>query len=181
MTTPAPHVLVLGGQRSGKSRYAAKFTERSAAKRIYLATATAGDAEMAARIARHRADRGAGWQTVEEPLDVPAAVLGSARAGCAVLVDCLTLWLANLMGAERDIDEATEALAGALADAQGTVVLVSNEVGSGIIPANALARAYADAHGILNQRIAAVVGRVILVAAGLPLVLKPNPQAELLP
>ena len=168
-------VLVLGGQRSGKSRYAEQLLAASGRRLVYLATATPGDGEMAARIAAHRARRGAGgWQTIEEPLDLPGALAGAAKAEGAVLVDCLTLWLTNLMGAGRDVEGETGRLVAALANVAGAVAIVSNEVGSGIIPANDLARRYADALGTLNQRVAEAVDTVVLIAAGIPLVLKPR-------
>jgi adenosylcobinamide kinase/adenosylcobinamide-phosphate guanylyltransferase len=128
---------------------------------------------MAARIADHRKRRGSGWRTVEEPLALPAVLAAEAGEGRAVLADCLTLWLSNLMAAGRDIDVETDALIAALMAAAGPVVIVANEVGSGVMPANALARRFADAHGILNQRVAATVGRVVLMAAGLPVPIKP--------
>ena len=171
-------VLVIGGQRSGKSRYAEDLVLASKLAPVYLATGAAGDGEMAERIARHRERRGDGWRTVEEPLDLGAAILREASAGTAVLVDCLTLWLSNLLDAERPVDLDTERLVAALGGVRGPVVIVSNEVGSGIIPANALARTYADALGSLNQRVAAAVDTVVLVAAGVPLVLKPTPANE---
>lgn len=163
--------LVLGGARSGKSRYAEGLIgERGSG--LYLATAEAGDDEMAERIRLHRARRGAGWETVEEPLDLPQAISRHARPQRPMLVDCLTLWLGNLMGAGRDIDAATAALLAALAAAKGVVVLVSNEVGLGIVPATPLGRAFRDHAGRLNQAVAAAADRVVLVAAGLPLILK---------
>ena len=165
--------LVLGGQRSGKSRYAERLVVESGLARIYLATATAGDGEMAERIAAHRDRRNGEWTTVEEPIDLPGAVERLARPDAVVLVDCLTLWLNNLYAAERSIETESDRLLATLGRLAGPVVLVSNEVGSGIIPANDLARAYADALGTLNQRVAAAVSRVVLVVAGLPLVLKP--------
>jgi adenosylcobinamide kinase/adenosylcobinamide-phosphate guanylyltransferase len=169
----ASHVLVLGGQRSGKSRFAENLVAASSLERIYLATATAGDREMSERIARHRSRRDSGWRTIEEPLDIAARVASEAKAASAVLVECLTLWLSNLMAADRDVETAMMALLGALSAASGPVVLVSNEVGSGIVPENALARRYADALGVLNQRVAAAVDRVFLVVAGRPLLLQP--------
>jgi adenosylcobinamide kinase / adenosylcobinamide-phosphate guanylyltransferase len=173
MARPA-RVLVLGGQRSGKSRYAEQLVAASGRRLIYLATATAGDGEMAERIARHRARRGeATWHTVEEPFDLAGALLREARDDAAVLVDCLTLWLNNLMVAERPIGTETDRLVAALGAVAGPVAIVSNEVGSGIMPANALARRYADELGTLNQRVAEVVDRVVLMVAGMPLVLKP--------
>lgn len=169
-------ILVLGGQRSGKSRYAEGLVAASGRAPVYLATATPGDGEMATRIAAHVARRGPGWRTVEEPLDLAGALTREARAENAVLVDCLTLWLTNVMGAERSVERETQRLVDALSDAVGPVVIVSNEVGSGIIPANALARRYADALGVLNQQVASAADTVVLVAAGIPTVLKPRPQ-----
>jgi len=176
---PSAHVLVLGGRRSGKSGFAEGLVLSSVLAPVYVATATAGDGEMADRIARHRARRGAGWRTIETPLRLAGAIRDAAVTGNAVLVDCLTLWLANLMEAGSDIAAETAGLVAALDAAAGPVVLVSNEVGAGIIPDNALARAYSDAHGILNQRIGAAVGRVVLVVAGQPLLLKPSPQGSI--
>ena len=173
------HVLVVGGQRSGKSRFAERLVIGSGLAPVYIATAEPGDEEMAARIAIHRDRRAGAWRTLETPRLLADAISGAAVAGNAVLVDCLTLWLANLMAADGDIGGETETLIAALAAATGPVVLVSNEVGAGIVPDNALARAYSDAHGILNQRLAAAVGRVVLVAAGLPLLLKPSRQGPI--
>jgi adenosylcobinamide kinase/adenosylcobinamide-phosphate guanylyltransferase len=173
-------VLVIGGQRSGKSRYAEGLVVASGLAPVYVATAAAGDGEMATRIAMHRARRGANWRTVEEPLDLAAALLRESGPGFHVLADCLTVWLSNVMGAERDVAAETDGLVAALARVTGPVVLVSNEVGLGIVPDNALARRFADELGILNQRLAEAVDRVVLVAAGLPLVLKaeqPNTEA----
>ncbi len=174
----AARVLVVGGQRSGKSRFAERLVAASGRTPVYLAVATAGDGEMADRIAEHRRYRGEAWRTVEEPLDIAAVLAREARPGTVVLVECLTLWLSNLMGAGRAIDTATDGLIAALEQAAGPVVLVSNEVGGGIVPDNALARRYADALGVLNQQVAAVATRVVLVVAGQPLTLKPNPQTE---
>jgi len=165
--------LVLGGQRSGKSRYAERLVAECGLARVYLATATPGDGEMAERIATHRDRRNGEWITVEEPLDLAGAIERLARADAVVLVDCLTLWLNNLYGADRNIETESDRLVATLGRLAGPAVLVSNEVGSGIIPANDLARAYVDALGTLNQRVAASVSRVVLVVAGLPLVLKP--------
>ena len=180
MASGPAHVLVLGGQRSGKSRYAEGIVLASGRVAVYLATATSGDGEMSGRIAAHRARRGAGWQTVEEPMDLPGSIAALAGPDRAVLVECLTLWLSNLMGAGRSPDEEVDRLVGALDRARGPVVLVSNEVGSGIIPDNPLARTYADALGTLNQRIAAAVRRVVLVAAGTPILIKPAPAPEVI-
>jgi adenosyl cobinamide kinase/adenosyl cobinamide phosphate guanylyltransferase len=162
--------LVLGGARSGKSRFAEGLATRHPAPWLYVATAEAGDAEMTARIAAHQARRGAGWTTLEAPRDLaaPLAAAGSAP----VVVDCLTLWLSNLMLAEADIDVEVARLETALDGARGPVVLVANEVGSGIVPDNALARRFRDLQGQLNQRLAARAGRVVLLVAGLPLFVK---------
>ena len=175
----APHILVLGGQRSGKSRFAEDLVMRSGKRPVYVATATAGDGEMAERIAAHRVRRGPEWTVIEEPLELSAALTHSAGEDGAVLIDCLTLWLANIIEAGRDVDGETETLLGALARIAAPVVIVSNDVGSGVIPANALARRYADALGTLNQRVAAAVGRVVLMAAGQPLIVKPSPTPEI--
>jgi adenosylcobinamide kinase / adenosylcobinamide-phosphate guanylyltransferase len=165
--------LVLGGARSGKSRFAEALLARHAGRRIYVATAEALDAEMAERIRRHRDRRGPCWETLEAPLDLPG-VLAAAGDG-AVLVDCLTLWLSNLMGAGRDIAAATTALLDALALRRAPTVLVSNEVGGGIVPDNALARDFRDAAGLMHQAVAEVADRVVLMVAGLPLLVKDSP------
>ncbi|MBN9011595.1 MAG: bifunctional adenosylcobinamide kinase/adenosylcobinamide-phosphate guanylyltransferase [Rhizobiales bacterium] len=164
--------LVLGGARSGKSRFAEQLARDSGLTRIYLATATAGDDEMRARIAHHRAQRGDGWRTVEEPLALVDALTREAGDGRVVLVDCLTLWLSNLMHAVRDIEAETRALAEWLRGMRHPVLLVSNEVGLGLVPETPLGRDFRDAQGRLNQAIAAVVPEVAFVAAGLPLWLK---------
>lgn len=172
MTASLPRVtLVLGGARSGKSRHA-EMLVRAAGGGVYLATAQALDAEMAARIARHRAERGRDWTTIEEPLELAAALERGARAGQPILVDCLTLWLSNLMGAGRGVEAETARLLAALKVLPAPVVFVSNEVGLGIVPDNALARAFRDEAGRLNQAVAAAADRVVFLAAGLPLALK---------
>lgn len=173
-------VLVVGGQRSGKSRYAERLVAESGRVPVYLATATAGDGEMAARIAAHRERRPAGWRTVEQPLDIALELDRHSTDSSAVIVECLTLWLTNLMGAGRDVVAATDELLDALRRARGPVVVVSNEVGGGIMPANALARRYADALGTLNQRVAGVASHVVLVAAGQPLLIKPGRPPEII-
>jgi adenosylcobinamide kinase/adenosylcobinamide-phosphate guanylyltransferase len=163
--------LVLGGARSGKSRHAEALVTATPPPWVYVATAEPFDDEMKARIAEHRVRRGGQWQTVEAPLDLASAIEG-APAGATVLVDCLTLWLNNLMFNNRDIDAETRRLEAALAARQGPVVLVSNEVGSGIVPDNAEARRFRDLQGRLNQRIAARADHVVLLVAGLPMVVK---------
>jgi adenosylcobinamide kinase / adenosylcobinamide-phosphate guanylyltransferase len=175
-------VLVIGGQRSGKSRYAEELVIASGLSPVYLATAASGDGEMRERIALHRARRGEGWRTVEEPLDLAGALARESGEGFHVLVDCLTLWVSNLLAADRPVADETGRLLDALARVTGPVALVSGEVGLGVIPDNALARRFADALGVVNQRVAAVVDRVVLVAAGLPLVLKaeqPNSEVSI--
>jgi adenosylcobinamide kinase/adenosylcobinamide-phosphate guanylyltransferase len=174
------HLLVLGGQRSGKSRFAEATVQASGKSPVFIATATAGDDEMRGRIAAHRASRGPNWMTIEEPLDLGSALGNVTRPGRAVLVDCLTLWLSNLIEAKRPLEAEFARLIDALAAAACPVVLVSNEVGSGIIPDNALARRYADALGQLNQRVAAAADRVVLMAAGLPILIKPASPVDLM-
>jgi adenosylcobinamide kinase/adenosylcobinamide-phosphate guanylyltransferase len=163
--------LILGGARSGKTARALSLA-RHYSPRTYIATGEARDEEMRARIARHRADRGPGFLTVEEPLDVVAALKAADGRGAAIVVDCLTLWLSNLMERERSPEEEVRKLVAALRPLQATVVLISNEVGSGIVPENALARAFRDEQGRLNQVVAAAADRAELVVAGLPLHLK---------
>ena len=163
--------LVLGGARSGKSAHAEALVTARPGPWLYLATAEARDAEMAARIALHRARRAAGWETREVPLALPEA-LAALPAGRPALVDCLTLWLSNLMLAGGDPAAETDRLAAALARPRGPLVLVSNEVGLGIVPENPLARRFRDAAGRLNARVAALAGTVVLTVAGLPLTVK---------
>jgi adenosylcobinamide kinase/adenosylcobinamide-phosphate guanylyltransferase len=172
LANPSRHLtLVLGGARSGKSRYAEATVMATPSPWIYIATAEPFDDEMKARIAEHRGRRGRQWQTIEAPLDLANAI-AAAPPAATVLVDCLTLWLNNLMFKERDIDAETERLETALGARQAPVVLVSNEVGSGIVPENAEARRFRDLQGRLNQRIAARADRVVLLVAGLPLMIK---------
>lgn len=169
MTLPAL-TLVLGGARSGKSRLAEGLVHATPGPWHYIATAEAWDDEMRDRIAHHRADRGPDWLTLDAPLDLAGALRG-LRSG-AVLIDCATLWLSNQMLADHDPDTATADLLAALADCPLPVVVVSNEVGQGIVPDNALARRFRDAQGRLNQRLAAAADLAVLVVAGLPMVLK---------
>jgi len=173
---PLPSVsFVLGGARSGKSAYAEGLILRTGLPGLYLATAEAGlDAEMTGRIAAHRARRGAVWTTIEEPLDLAPTLLREARPDRPILVDCLTLWLSNLLHVGRDVDAATLELVAVLGGVTGPVVLVSNEVGLGIVPDNALARAFRDHAGRLHQAVAAVAAPVVFMVAGQPMVVKPS-------
>lgn len=165
-------LLILGGARSGKSGYAQARAEALDGKLVYVATAQALDDEMRARIGRHREDRGARWRTIEAPLDLGGAIEAESRPDTILLVDCLTLWLSNLMLAECDIAAETARLSRILTTTAGPVILVSNEVGLGIVPDNGLARRFRDAAGTLNQSVARVADEAVFVAAGLPLRLK---------
>ncbi len=174
MSNPPKLTFVLGGARSGKSRYGESLIAALPPPWTYVATADAGvserDAEMAERIGAHRSRRGPLWQTVEAPRDLAAAL--EACKTMPVLIDCLTLWLSNLMLAEADIDAEIARLEQALAAATAPVVLVANEVGYGIVPDYPLGRRFRDVQGVLNQRVAARADRVVLVVAGLPLAIK---------
>jgi len=172
MSRSGKSILVLGGARSGKSAYAESLAESWQGERIYIATAQAHDEEMAARIKAHRERRGKSWTTVGAMLDLPDALRKADAVNNFVLIDCLTLWLTNVMLAELDHGVAVRDLIDALSSTKGTIVLVSNEVGSGIVPDNALARKFRDAAGEANQRIAKAADEVVLVTAGLPMVLK---------
>lgn len=167
-------LFVLGGARSGKSRYAQARAEMLGGRHHFVATAEAFDDEMHERIARHQADRDARWQTVEAPRDLPAVLDALNAPDAVVLVDCLTLWLSNLLLADADPGLAEGELCRAIKQFSGQIILVSNEVGLGIVPANALARRFGDAAGRLNQAVAATAAEVVLLAAGLPLTLKPR-------
>jgi adenosylcobinamide kinase/adenosylcobinamide-phosphate guanylyltransferase len=168
--------LVLGGARSGKSAFAEGLVCTSGMARIYLATATAGDDEMRRRIAHHQSIRADHWRTVEEPLALVDALARESRDGAGIIVDCLTLWLSNLIHADRNVDVETSRLADWLRAARSMVVLVSNEVGMGLVPETALGRDFRDAQGRLNQQIGAAVANVAFVAAGLPIWLKRTPS-----
>jgi adenosyl cobinamide kinase/adenosyl cobinamide phosphate guanylyltransferase len=174
MSGEAKFTFVLGGARSGKSRYAESLVSALPPPWFYLATATAGDDEMAARIEAHRARRAASWRTIEAPRDIAGAL--GACGNAPALVDCLTLWLSNLMLAEADVEAEVERLEHVLAAAAAPIVLVANEVGSGIVPDHPLGRRFRDWQGVVNQRMAACADRVVLMVAGLPLVLKQAPN-----
>jgi len=164
--------LVLGGARSGKSSFGEKLVKESGLAPVYLATSEPRDDEMVSRIEHHRARRGPEWITVEEPDDLEGALAREARPGRAILVDCLTLWVTNLMMAEADIAVRSAALCSVLADIGSPVVLISNEVGLGIVPDNRMAREFRDHAGRLHQDVAAIADTVYFVAAGLPLKMK---------
>ena len=175
-----PHsrvTLVLGGARSGKSAFAETLVQKTRHRCVYVATAERIDDEMARRIEMHRARRGAGWRTVEAPLDLAEAIDRESVPRVALLADCLTVWLGNLLHHERDAEAAGQALLDSLAVAPGPVVLVANEVGLGIVPDNAMARAFRDHAGRLNQAVAGVAAAVYFVAAGIAVPLKePRPR-----
>ncbi|MBB4041186.1 adenosylcobinamide kinase/adenosylcobinamide-phosphate guanylyltransferase [Microvirga flocculans] len=172
-------VLVIGGARSGKSRTALRLVEEACPQRIYIATAQAFDDEMRERIAQHRAERDGSWQTVDAPLELAEAIQAQAAPGRVVLVDCLTLWLSNIVLAERDPETESDRLIRSVREARAPLVLVSNEVGQGIVPSTPLGRAFRDEQGRLNQRMAEACDAVVFVAAGCPIVLKPSPPLNL--
>lgn len=165
-------VFVIGGARSGKSRYAQERAEATGLSPVFIATAQAFDDEMRNRIDRHQADRGGTWRTVEAPIELARAIRTHNAPDKVILVDCLTLWVTNLMLSDQDIVEAMSDLADAIATAQGDIIIVSNEVGCGIVPENALARRFRDEAGRINQQVAATAHEVQLVSAGLTLQLK---------
>ena len=164
--------FILGGARSGKSTHALHLGEGCEGARIFIATAEALDAEMTDRIERHRTERKDHWKTIEEPLNLAAAISEHAISGNTVLIDCLTLWLSNLFHHERDSDQEILLLADSLERATGNIILVSNEIGLGLVPETSLGRSFRDAQGRLNQKIAAMSDIVEFIAAGIPLKLK---------
>jgi adenosylcobinamide kinase / adenosylcobinamide-phosphate guanylyltransferase len=172
-------VLVLGGARSGKSRIALQLAESASTDRTYVATAQAFDEEMRQRIAQHRAERDGSWRTLDAPLDLAQSVRERTGPDQAVLVDCLTLWLSNIVLAGRDAADEGDRLAQSVREARGPLILVSNEVGHGIVPSTPLGRSFRDDQGRLNQRIAEVCDAVVFVAAGCPILLKPAPPLQL--
>jgi adenosylcobinamide kinase/adenosylcobinamide-phosphate guanylyltransferase len=174
----ARSVLALGGARSGKSAYAQALAEAAAPERVYLATAEAGDAEMADRIARHQAARGQSWMTREAPLALVEALVAEAQPGRVVLVDCLTLWITNLMLAGRDVEAEVARFAEAVGGLRAPVIVVSNEVGLSLVPETRLGRDFRDFQGRANAALARACDAVVFVAAGLPTVLKPAPRLD---
>jgi len=171
-------ILVLGGARTGKSRFALRVADADGGRKVYLATARALDDEMRRRIERHRQERGASWRTVEEALALPETLRTVGGQCDVVVIDCMTLWLANIMGEEGASEEAALGRVRALIEAARgvdcTVVIVSNEVGGGIVPDNRLARVYRDVVGLANQMLADAAEEVFVVVAGIPLRLKPQ-------
>ncbi len=165
--------LVLGGARSGKSRHAETLIEASGLAPYYVATAEALDNEMHERITRHQARRGNHWQTIEEPLRLTETLHSVTAEGRALMVDCLTLWLTNLMVHDLAVDAEVKGLIDSLERLEGATIFVSNEVGQGVMPTNAMARAFMDHAGFLHQRLAGKADRVVLMTAGLPQQLKP--------
>lgn len=168
--TLVPLTLVLGGARSGKSRYAEGLVSALAPPWIYMATAEAFDGEMAERIAHHQQRRGPGWQTVDVALELDEAI--RTYRDRPVLVDCLTLWLNNLLYYERDVAAAADRLAAALGERSAPAVVVANEVGLGLVPESALSRRFRDEAGRLNQRMAAMADRVVFCVAGIAMPVK---------
>ncbi|WP_350334207.1 bifunctional adenosylcobinamide kinase/adenosylcobinamide-phosphate guanylyltransferase [Coralliovum pocilloporae] len=173
--------LVLGGARSGKSQFAEDLILRSGLSPVYLATGTVGDGEMAERVKLHKDRRGAEWHTIEEPINLLKTLKEQTASDKVFLVDCLTFWLFNLMEQDIIFDEAVGNLCEAIPQLAGPVVFVSNEVGLSIVPENALARRFRDNQGRVNRLIAEVCERVVLVVAGQPLQIKPQPHAEIIP
>jgi adenosylcobinamide kinase/adenosylcobinamide-phosphate guanylyltransferase len=173
MTGKFPRImLITGGARAGKSRFAERLMIARPARHAVVATGQAGDPEMAERIARHKAERDRSWEVIEQPISIRSAIRNAARPDRIVLLDCLTLWISNLMAERRDMEIEVSALIGTLQNAAGPMIVVSNEVGLGIVPDNALARAFRDNLGRANQAIAAAADCVLFMAAGIPIVLK---------
>jgi adenosylcobinamide kinase / adenosylcobinamide-phosphate guanylyltransferase len=170
--------LVLGGARSGKSSFAQRLAEKATGELIYIATAQAFDGEMAARIARHQAERGPRWQTVECPVNLGGTIAVHQEANKTILVDCLTLWLNNLMLGDHNIEAAISSLKTAIVGSASHIIMVSNEVGQGIVPDNALARRFRDEAGWLNQALATIADDVWVITAGIPQPLKIGMQTS---
>jgi adenosylcobinamide kinase/adenosylcobinamide-phosphate guanylyltransferase len=167
--------LIIGGCRSGKSSHALRLAEEIKGKKIFIATCIPHDDEMKKRVLNHRKERGHDWETVEAPLDLPEAILDCALRADVVIADCLTLWISNLMigktGEKKTVMEINR-LVHSIKNAPSPVILVSNEVGAGIVPENRLARAFRDSAGFVNQKVAATSNRVIWMVAGIPVVIK---------
>lgn len=174
LTQPPSAHLVLGGARSGKSRYAESLAKQSGQDVVYVATAQALDGEMNDRILQHQKDRPDHWQTIEEPLNLAKTITEFSQADVVVLVDCLTLWLMNVMHHEYDLTQAVDELLHALQEAKGQVILVSNEITMGVVPMGELSRNYVDNLGRLHQQVASQAQRVTLMVAGIPMSVKPS-------
>jgi adenosylcobinamide kinase / adenosylcobinamide-phosphate guanylyltransferase len=170
--------FVLGGARSGKSRYAEGLARRHKVQMTYIATAEISDEEMRERIARHREQRGRKWTTIEAPLDLVAALGQADQASSFTLVECITVWINNLMYHGKDVASEVQKLCASLAQIKGRIVIVSNETGLGIVPDNALVRRFRDEAGRANQAIAEVADEVVFIAAGLPMTLKKSKPAK---
>ncbi len=171
-------VLVLGGARSGKSSWALRYTREHYNSRIFLATAEVLDEEMAERVRLHRESRGPGWKVVEEPLKIAEALEIACEGADAVIIDCMTVWLSNVllkMG-EEHVAACQDQLMRAFSGRDSAIIVVANEVGTGIVPVHALGRKFRDLAGLLNQKIAAKADRVVLMVAGLPMCLKGTPD-----
>ena len=164
--------LVLGGARSGKSSHAEMLAAKTGKPKLYLATAEAFDDEMRERIALHQKRRGDDWNAVEVPVDIEQTILSPHHSNAVILVDCLTLWLSNLLCLERDVEAHTQRLLASIAHTKAQVIFVSNEVGQGIVPDNALSRSFRDHAGVLHQKVAAVCDTVVWMVAGIPTVIK---------
>lgn len=170
------HILVLGGTRSGKTGLAERIATRKSITPAYLATAEALDDEMLERVSQHQRSREGRFATIEEPLELPQALFAAAQAHDVILVDCLTLWITNLLSMERDVADEVDMLIEVLANIRDTqVIMVSNEVGLGIVPDNALARTFRDLTGAAHQELAAICEHVYFVVAGIPMVVKGQP------
>ena len=172
MSSVLTTLLVLGGARSGKSRYAEMRGTETDAELVYIATGQAFDEEMHDRIARHRMDRGSCWTTIETPIELAATIKNEGATGRLLLVDCLTLWISNLLLADSDMAVETHRLTDAIGQCDAKLIFVSNEVGLGIVPDNALARRFRDEAGRINQAVAQACSEVVFIAAGLPMILK---------
>jgi len=176
-----PNILVLGGCRSGKSGHALELAQPIGPRRIFVATCVPHDAEMRERVTRHRHERGADWNTLEVPIDVADTIREHSPSAEVILVDCLTLWLSNLLEENQDVERIRariDDLAEAVKAASCAVILVSNEVGAGIVPENRLARLYRDLAGWTNQAMAAACDRVVWTVAGIPVTIKPAASAD---
>ncbi len=179
MTGTFKLTLVFGGARSGKSRFAEGLCFRSGLERVYLATSVPFDDEMKSRVSAHKHQRGDGWRTIEEDLQISRVLAEEAAPNRVILVDCLTVWLTNLLYVEKDVAAETARLVEVISKLKGPCVFVSNEVGHGIVPENRLARAFRDMQGRLNQDIAEACAQVVLVAAGQPILVKPRREPEI--